>query len=145
MDYSIEKSIDPMNVYLREMYKIAPQDYKDQITEMNFNMALNQFLNNEWGRQFIAFETKDYLRKGNVPLLVINGSEDIQVPAKSSQAGFLAEASKKSKADMKLILAEGLNHLFQQCKTCSVLEYGELEETFSTDVLLQMTNWIKEL
>jgi fermentation-respiration switch protein FrsA (DUF1100 family) len=80
-----------------------------------------------------------------VPLLVINGSEDIQVPAKSSQAGFLAHTSKKLKVDIKLILAEGLNHLFQQCTTCSVLEYGELEETFSTDVLLQMTNWIKEL
>ena len=145
MDYSIEKSIDPMNVYLREMYKTAPQDYKDQMTEMNFNMALNQFLNNEWGRQFIAFEAKDYLRKMKVPLLVINGSEDIQVPAKSSQAGFLAHTSKKLKVDIKLILAEGLNHLFQQCTTCSVLEYGELEETFSTDVLLQMTNWIKEL
>jgi pimeloyl-ACP methyl ester carboxylesterase len=143
MDYSMEKSIDPMNDYLREMYKTAPQDYKNQMTEMNFNMALNQFLNNAWGRQFIAFETKDYVRKLKIPLLIINGSEDIQVPAKPSQAAFSLHASKKSK--VKVILAEGLNHLFQQCTTCSVLEYGELEETFSTDVLLQMTNWIKEL
>ena len=145
MDYSIEKSIDPMNDFLREMYQKAPQEYKNQMTEMNFNMALNQFLNNEWGRQFIAFETKDYLKKLKVPLLVINGSEDIQVPAKSSQASFSLYASNKSKEKMKLILAEGLNHLFQHCKTCSVLEYGELEETFSTDILLQMTNWINEL
>ena len=145
MDYSIEKSIDPMNDYLREIYQIAPEEYKSQTSEMNFNMALNQFLNNEWGRQFIAFETKDYLKKLKVPLLVINGSEDIQVPAKSSQAAFELYASKKTKEKMKLILPEGLNHLFQQCKTCSVLEYGELEETFSKDVLLQITNWIKEL
>ena len=37
----------------------------------------------------------------------------------------------------------GLNHLFQHCKKCSVDEYGELEETFDTETLKIISNWIK--
>jgi hypothetical protein len=38
----------------------------------------------------------------------------------------------------------GLNHLFQHCSKCTVNEYGELEETFSAEVLQIMTDWLKK-
>ena len=77
-----------------------------------------------------------------MPILVINGSEDIQVPAKQSQEGFRNNFSEASKPQSKIILMEGLNHLFQTCKRCTVDEYGEIEETFSENALQEMILWI---
>jgi uncharacterized protein len=37
----------------------------------------------------------------------------------------------------------GLNHLFQTCKACTIAEYGELEETFSSLALNEMITWLK--
>jgi hypothetical protein len=36
----------------------------------------------------------------------------------------------------------GFNHLFQQCKTGSVAEYGTIEETFNPAALRLISNWI---
>jgi len=36
---------------------------------------------------------------------------------------------------------EGLNHLFQHCKTGQLTEYGEIEETISPEVLKIIIEW----
>lgn len=144
-NYNQEKAAEPITVFLDKMYEKAPQEYKDQSNIFNFKIGLNMLLNNDWGRQFIAFETKDYLSKLKIPVLAINGSQDLQVPPISNQSGFAKNFSKKSQLKSKAIVVDGLNHLFQRCNTCTVYEYGELEETFSEDVLKLMTNWIKEV
>ena len=93
----------------------------------------------------MRFESREYLQKINCPILVINGSEDIQVPPLKNQEGFRNNFSEKSKLKSKIVLFPGLNHLFQSCKKCSILEYGDLEETFSPKVLNEIISWIKEL
>lgn len=103
------------------------------------------FMNTTWMRQFLAFETADYLKKLKIPILAINGSEDIQVPGFDAQEGFERNLSKKSKPFSNLVLLGGLNHLFQICSTCSIVEYGDLEETINPTVLNLMTEWIKGL
>ena len=80
-----------------------------------------------------------------MPILVINGSEDIQVPAKQSQEGFRNNFSDASKPQSKLILMKGLNHLFQTCQRCTVDEYGEIEETFSENALQEMLLWMTSI
>ena len=93
----------------------------------------------------MTFNSSDYLQKINCPILVINGSEDIQVPPLKNQEGFRTNFSEKSKLKSKIVLFPGLNHLFQTCKKCSILEYGDLEETVSPKVLAEMESWIKGL
>lgn len=47
---------------------------------------------------------------------------------------------------VNVIRAEtGLNHLFQHCRTGEMSEYKEIEETFSPDVLAEMTAWLRTL
>lgn len=140
-----EKSTELINAFLDKMYEKAPQEFKDQNNIFNFKIGMNMLLNNDWGREFITFETADYLKKIKVPILTINGSQDLQVPPLPNQEGFNNSFSKKSKPKSKTIVVEGLNHLFQACSTCTVLEYGELEETFSEKVLILMRDWIKEI
>jgi pimeloyl-ACP methyl ester carboxylesterase len=138
-------AIEPLNNYIDAKYETAPAEYKASTPLSQYKMGVVMLLNNDWGRQFIRFETANYLKKITVPVLAINGSQDIQVPAVESQAGFAQHFSKRSKANSKAIVVDGLNHLFQQCETCSIMEYGELEETFSEIVLKEMTTWIKGL
>ena len=145
LKFEQNKAQEPLTNYLDSMYQIAPIEVKDQSNIFNFKIGMNMFMNTTWMRQFLAFETADYLKKLKIPILAINGSEDIQVPGFDAQQGFERKLSKKSKPFSNLVLLGGLNHLFQICSTCSIVEYGDLEETINPTVLNLMTEWIKGL
>lgn len=140
-----ENAVEPISKFLDSMYQIAPEDYKAMSNPMNFKMGLLMFMNNEWAREFVKFETKDYLKKLKIPVLAINAERDIQVPGERNKKAFEENFSSKSRPNSKTYLLQGANHLFQQCKTCSVLEYSELEESFSEEAMNIMIQWIKEL
>jgi pimeloyl-ACP methyl ester carboxylesterase len=142
---SVDKAVDPLTKYIESRYAMAPKEFTDVTSLSNYQMGIQMMLNNDWGRQFLGFQTATYLKKIKVPILAINGSKDIQVPPVSNQAGFASNFSKKSLPQSKAIVVDGLNHLFQKCITCTISEYGELEETFSETVLKEMTVWIKGL
>ena len=58
----------------------------------------------------------------------------------SRSATFADESS------VNVVKAEiGLNHMFQHCRTGEMSEYKEIEETFSPDVLTEMTAWLRTL
>ncbi len=140
-----KKRAEKLTAYLNEKYKSAPEEYKKLTNEMNFKLGMQMFMNSEWMIQFLSYRTQDYLPKLSIPVLAINGSEDIQVPAESSQQGFEKNFSKESRTYSKAVIATGKNHLFQTCTECTVKEYGDIEETFSEEVLKEMTTWIKSL
>ena len=77
-------------------------------------------------------------------MLALNGDKDIQVISKANLTG-ISDALKKSKSK-KYEVRElpGLNHLFQHCTSCTVNEYNEIEETFSPEALLLISNWLKK-
>jgi pimeloyl-ACP methyl ester carboxylesterase len=134
-----------ISMFLDSMYNIASDDYKASTTIFNFKIGMNMFINNPWGEQFIKFKAEDCLKKIKVPILAINGGADIQVPPIENSVGFQKGFSKKTAADprTKAIVVESLNHLFQRCEKCTVIEYGDLEETFNVEVLNIMTDWVK--
>lgn len=133
-----------VNNFLKRNFDQFPEDYKKEGTMEEFSTSLTNFLNNDWARQFMQFNSCDYLSKIYCPILVINGSEDIQVPPTKNQDGFRNGFSIQSKSlnRSKIILVPGLNHLMQSCKSCTIMEYGDLEETFSPIVLKSMADWI---
>ena len=131
--------------FVERNFETIPSELKEKATKQEFINGYISFLDNTWARGFMQFESSTYLQKITCPILVINGSEDIQVPPIKNQEAFRNNFSEKSKAKSKVVLFPGLNHLFQTCKKCSILEYGDLEETFSPKVLIEMTSWIKSL
>ena len=76
------------------------------------------------------------------PTLALNGSLDKQVDSKRN-----LEAVKKGLLNSKheTVEYEGLNHLFQHCKTGAMTEYSQIEETISPEVLGKIVSWIKSL
>lgn len=109
--------------------------------EQGLNTALAQ-LTNPWIVAFIRHDPAAVLHKVTCPVLALNGELDLQVPFKAN-LDSIAEALKKGKnADFATRAFPGLNHLFQHCETGLIAEYGEIEETFSVEVLEVMSAWI---
>jgi hypothetical protein len=102
---------------------------------------LHQMLS-PWFRTFIQYEPAVYLEQLKCPILVLNGEKDIQVAAHSNTNGIKIATNKGKNKKVELKIYPQLNHLFQTCTTCSVDEYGSLEETFSPLVLNDIKNWI---
>ena len=96
-----------------------------------------------WYRYFYKYNPADELEKVTCPVLSLNGSKDLQVLAKVNQDGIREALKKGRNKDFKVKELPNLNHLFQECETGSLNEYGIIEQTFSPTALNEITNWIK--
>ncbi|MEM8908320.1 MAG: alpha/beta hydrolase [Bacteroidota bacterium] len=95
-----------------------------------------------WSRYFYHYNPADEFKKVTCAVLAINGSKDIQVPA-DIHLTAIEKALKTGKAThYQIKKLDGLNHFFQQCNTCKMSEYQQLEETFNVDALKAISNWI---
>lgn len=97
-----------------------------------------------WLRYFIATEPSFYWSQVKCPVLALNGEKDIQVYPDQNLSAIKASLEKAGNSKLKTVKLPGLNHLFQHCTKCTFKEYGELEETFSTDVLKIISRWLKK-
>lgn len=86
----------------------------------------------------------DYIEKLTCPVLSLNGSNDMLVPAEINQKAIKQALLKAGNKDFKIVELEGLNHSFQECKTGSTKESLTLEQTFSPKALETISNWILE-
>jgi len=95
-----------------------------------------------WFRYFIAHDPRPTLRKVTCPVLALNGSLDLQVPADEDMAEIERALTEAGNKDFTVTKLEGLNPLFQHATTGSPAEYATIEETFSLDALRIITDWI---
>jgi pimeloyl-ACP methyl ester carboxylesterase len=96
-----------------------------------------------WFHYFLNYEPQQFLEKLTCKVLAVNGARDIQIAAKSNLSGIEAALKKSKSKSYQIKEYEGLNHMFQKCNTCTVREYGNLQETISTEVLKDVTAWLK--
>lgn len=96
-----------------------------------------------WVLDFIATDMACYLPKIKCPIMAVNGSKDVQVDAHDN----LSVLRKGLKPNKKNLIKEyeGLNHLFQHCTTGQTTEYRLIEETFASEVMQDIVDWIKGL
>lgn len=97
-----------------------------------------------WYRRFLALDPRDVLRQVRVPVLALNGTLDLQVPADPNLREIEGALRAGGNHRVTVRSLEGLNHLFQHAATGLVNEYGRIEETFSPLALEVMTDWIRE-
>ncbi len=97
-------------------------------------------VNNNWFRFFVNYDPAATLRKVRCPVLALNGSLDLQVPAAQNLPAI--RAALKDNRDAEIDELPNLNHLFQTAKTGSPGEYGQIEETMAPSALQLMTAWI---
>ena len=85
------------------------------------------------------------LKKLKTNVLAINGEKDIQVVSSSNLEGIKSSIAKSKSPEPMIVSLPGHNHLFQKCKTCTVQEYGQLDESISADVMNLITEWLKKV
>ena len=108
------------------------------------NAALAQLMS-PWFRFFLTYDPAPALRKLTCPVLALNGSKDLQVPAQEDLEGMRRafNASGNKKATAKLL--PGLNHLFQKAETGSPSEYAKIDETINPEALQVIGDWIADV
>ena len=96
-----------------------------------------------WVAHFISFDPAGSIMNITCPVLALNGENDVQVIAESNIPRLKELLKDNGKNVIKTY--PGLNHLFQHSETGMPDEYGKIEETMSTEVLNDITDWIKTL
>jgi pimeloyl-ACP methyl ester carboxylesterase len=109
--------------------------------EMDGALVVRQ-VSGPWYQYFLKYDPAPNWSRMRVPLLALNGSLDLQVPAGANLAAIRAATS--NDPDVTIVELPGLNHLFQHATTGSVGEYQDIEETFSPEALDLMSDWISE-
>jgi fermentation-respiration switch protein FrsA (DUF1100 family) len=103
-----------------------------------------QALLTPWMKFFLPYDPLPALREVDVPVLVLNGEKDTQVPPEEN-LGPAEEALRESgNPDVTARVLPGLNHLFQTAETGSPTEYARIEETFAPAALELIGDWIVE-
>jgi fermentation-respiration switch protein FrsA (DUF1100 family) len=135
----LEKLFEDQIANLTEEEKKQPE-----YSRGNFEQSVKTILS-PWFRFFLKFDPKEYLENIQIPVLALNGEKDLQVPPKENLSGIEEALKIAGNKNFKTVELPGLNHLFQNCKTGSPNEYGEIEETFSPDALKIISEWIREV
>lgn len=110
-----------------------------------FQQTLRTQLLNPWMCYFLRLDPQLALRKVTCPVLAINGSKDLQVPAEQNIPAIKAAVESNGNKHVTVEILPNLNHLFQTCKTGSLSEYATLEETFSPDALKVIAKWMNKV
>lgn len=112
--------------------------------ELKQNMqAVLQQLKSPYMQYFLALDTRDRLPDIQCPVLALNGTKDTQVDYQKNLDALTNGLPSNALNEIKAF--DGLNHLFQNCKTGAVSEYATIEQTISPEVLQLITQWLKSL
>jgi hypothetical protein len=99
--------------------------------------------NNAWLNYFMSYDPSENIRNTKCPVLAVNGKKDVQVDAEMNLGAMRRLLPKNKKNCLKAY--DNMNHLFQHCTTGMPDEYGQIEETFSEEVLQDIVEWIEKL
>ncbi len=130
------------------------QQSKETLTALKINTDSNgenkiihdfmEGFSSPWTNYFIKTDPQPFIEKFKCKVLALNGEKDLQVNADMNLKAIHDALSKSKSPSFETKELPGLNHLFQDCKKCTVPEYQELEETFSPAALEVMWKWTEK-
>jgi pimeloyl-ACP methyl ester carboxylesterase len=95
-----------------------------------------------WLRFFLSYDPAPALHHVTCPVLALDGSKDIQVPAAQNLPAIRSALASGGNTHVEVEEFPGLNHLFQPATTGSPTEYGKVDITISPEVLTKISTWI---
>lgn len=97
-----------------------------------------------WMHHFVTHDPRPALERVRVPVLALNGTLDLQVPATENLQTIGAALAAGGNRDHTELALPGLNHLFQTARTGAPGEYQQIEETMAPAALDAITAWIRQ-
>ncbi|MFP1132550.1 alpha/beta hydrolase family protein [Asticcacaulis sp. W401b] len=92
------------------------------------------------GLELMMFDPQPYLKSLSIPVLVVQGGLDRQVPA---QENLTAMRRLLSRQNATIVEMPALNHQLQKARTGAPSEYAAIAETVNADVLRLVTEWVQ--
>ena len=89
------------------------------------------------------YDPRPDLERITIPVMAVNGSNDMQVLSDSNISAIRNCLSWKNSKNL-IKVYPGLNHLFQHCEPAST-NHEKIEETCSPKVLRDIAVWINSL
>jgi uncharacterized protein len=125
-----------------EKKKTPKEDIDKAVTQLKSGFSAPTYT---WFRFFIATDPSRFWKKVKCPVLALNGEKDLQVSAHENLTAIQKALKSGGNMNVKIVSLEGLNHLFQHCSSGLPAEYGNIEETFSPEALIIISDWILAL
>ena len=122
--------------------KLSSAEIDQAVKQLNSSLSPVAY---PWFRYFLMTNPADFWKKVKCPVLALNGEKDLQVAADVNLKSIEKSVKSGGNKSVTTIKFPGLNHLFQHSKTGLITEYGEIEETFSPEVLKVIADWIHAL
>lgn len=98
---------------------------------------------NPWIYYFVRCDPAEAVAAlGDRPCLALNGTKDRQVDAEQ-HLGRLRTLTAGA-ANVRILPCEGLNHLFQPCRSGDPSEYAQIETTIAPEVLAELAAWLSQ-
>ncbi len=142
-DMEIPAIKDSVSSYLTKEINAIPDSLLPEGTtkQMLLMQSIPRY-KNDWMINFIRLDPIPYLQKLRCDVFAVNGGKDLQVPPNENIEAIKSALEESKSKSFETKIYPNLNHLFQNCDTGSPTEYGDIEESFSPEVLEDLHNWI---
>ncbi|MBR5443196.1 MAG: alpha/beta fold hydrolase [Paludibacteraceae bacterium] len=97
----------------------------------------------QWIDYFLAYDPTTAIRQITCPVMALNGTLDMQVLYQDNIPLIKLHLPQNNLHLVKEY--EALNHFFQHCTPTTALNYGQIEETISPEVLSDLVTWIQTI
>ena len=151
--FAIAKNVEDVDQAVEEMRNVLLAPYAHLSAEEFAALGdletpvmaqISQLLS-PWYQFFMTYDPLPALREVDCPVLAINGSLDLQVPADPNLALIEQALEEGGNQDFTVLELPGLNHLFQTAELGLPDEYYLIEETMSPVALTVMGDWLVEV
>lgn len=95
-----------------------------------------------WRNFLMRYDPIPALQKLRVPVLALNGTKDVQVPAAENLRAIQSAIGASGQRDITVIALPELNHFFQHAGNGTMSEYLLIEETFAPEAIRAITDWL---
>nr|MBA4168629.1 alpha/beta hydrolase [Chitinophagaceae bacterium] len=112
------------------------------MSEQDYVQSLSNRLAGQWMPYFLNYDPAIALQQVHCPVLAINGSKDVQVPATSNLDAIKVALAKGGNHHVTIHEFPNMNHMFQECTTGSPAEYATIDQTIAPVVLNEIASWI---
>ncbi len=123
----------------KELRKSSKEEQEEWI-KLNLDAYVNP-----WMLYFLNYNPMFDLKKINCHYLALNGTTDLQVPAKMNMEAIASYCNPSAGKIKEIKTLDGLNHMFQPSATGSPNEYGSNEITFDNTAIQEILNFLDRI
>ena len=151
--FAIAKNVDDVDQAIEELRNVMLAPYAG-LSEEEFAtlgdletammVQIDQLLS-PWYQFFLTYDPFPALLEVTCPVLAMNGSKDLQVPADPNLLHIEKALQEGGNESFTILELPGLNHLFQTAETGLPDEYYLIEETMAPEALTAMGDWLAQV